>query len=341
MGDDMVLVIDGNSLVHRSFHALAGSTASEQQPAWAVRGLLGQLVAAVDRIRATRVIVGFDDPHSSLRRERWPQYKANRAEKLPTLVEQLLAAVETMRALGLAVVVPQGLEADDVLASVAAQARASQSRAVIVTSDRDAFSLIDDTTSVLRIINGGVDASPLLTPERLVTLLGVRPEQYRDYAALRGDASDNLPGVNGIGPKTAARLLATFGTAAAAFDDLDVVQQALGVGVARRLAEDGARAAWELNHLVMAQHCDVPIQDEGGALPLPVGPVAEVFRAHNLTWSAAQATRVLCDAEIEVSRPPRQEPAWNPDHARTYRSTPRRETVAKVAATVSPQLALF
>ena len=89
-----------------------------------------------------------------------------------------------------------------------------------MTSDRDSFALIDDNTSVLRIINGGVEASPLLTAARLPLLLGINGAQYRDYAALRGDASDNLPGVRGIGPKTAAKLLAALGSARAAFDDL-------------------------------------------------------------------------------------------------------------------------
>ncbi len=338
MDEPVLLAIDGNSLVHRSFHAMAGSTASEQ-PSWAVRGLLSQLVAAVDRIRPTTVVIGFDDPDRSLRREQWPQYKANRTEKLATLVEQLVAAVETMRALGLSVVVPEGLEADDVLASAAAHAQKTETRAVIVTSDRDAFSLIDDRTNVLRIINGGVDASPLLTPDRLVTLLGVRPEQYRDYAALRGDASDNLPGVTGIGPKTASRLLTAFGNARAAFDDLGAVASTLGAAVGRRLSDPAARAAWELNQLVMAQRTDVDLQlDDGrGVLPLDVDAVAEVYRAHNLTWSAAQAARVLCDVEVAEQRPPRVTPAWDPNHARTYRT----RVVSKPAPPVNPQLALF
>ena len=244
----VVMAIDGNSLVHRSFHAQARTAALGEglRPGWAVRGLLTQLVAAVDRIQPTTVVIGFDDPDRSLRREQWPQYKANRIEKLDTLVTQLVTAAEVLRTLGLAVVVPEGLEADDVLASTAAATRAAGGTTTIVTSDRDSFSLIDDSASVLRIINGGVEASPLLTPERLVLLLGVRPDQYRDYAALRGDPSDNLPGVRGIGPRTAAALLAHFGTARAAFDDLDAVGSALGAGCARRLAEPGAREAWGL-----------------------------------------------------------------------------------------------
>ena len=89
----------------------------------------------------------------------------------------------------------------------------------MATSDRDSFSLIDEHTRMLRILNGGVDASPLLDPERLAMVTGVRPDQYLDLAALRGDTSDNLPGVHGFGTKTAVRLLQALGTARAAFDD--------------------------------------------------------------------------------------------------------------------------
>lgn len=302
----IVLAIDGNSLVHRSFHAQADSG----QPAWAVRGLLTQLVAAVDRIRPAAVVIGFDDPASSLRREQWPQYKAHRGEKLETLVEQLELAVTAMRRLGVCVVIPPGLEADDVLASTARWAQAQGAETVIVTSDRDAFALISEHTRVLRIINGGVDASPLMTPERLVLLCGVRPEQYRDYAALRGDPSDNLPGVRGIGPRTGARLLAEFGTAAAAFADLDAVRDRLGPGLAKRLADPEARPRWELNCQVMTPHDTLELGLVLGAgcgvLPLDASAVADVFRGQRLVWSIASALRVLADVEPEEQRPPRE-----------------------------------
>ncbi len=310
----MVLAIDGNSLVHRSFHAQARTGAhTAGRPSWAVRGLLMQLVAAVDRVRPVAVVVGFDDPDASIRRARWPSYKANRVDKLDTLVEQLADSVTTMRRLGLNVVVPAGLEADDVLASTATAATAAAARTVVVTSDRDAFALIDESTSVLRIINGGVDASPLMTADRLELLLGVRPEQYRDFAALRGDPSDNLPGVRGIGPRTAARLLSEFGTAAAAFDALDAVTERLGAGVGRRLAAAGARQAWELNCQVMAMHRDIPIAldlDAGpGVLPVPAAAVAEIYRRQNLTWTLRDALRVLAHVEPDEPLPPRA-PNW-------------------------------
>jgi 5'-3' exonuclease len=306
-GDRILLAVDGNSLLHRSFHAQAstGLRDASGRPMWAVRGLLSQLVAAVDRIRPEAVIIGFDDPAASTRRARWPQYKATRTEKLPTLVDQLSLAVQVLQAMGVAVVVPAGLEADDVLASVARIAPSLGARTVIVTSDRDSFALIDDATSVLRIINGGVEASPLLTPERLVTMLGIPPQLYRDYAALRGDASDNLPGVRGIGPKTAAKLLGALGGARDAFEDLAGdgarVLAAIGDGGAKRLGEVGARAAWELNCQVMAMHDDVELglrpPAGPGYLPLPPDGVRDAFAAQQLTWTAAAALRVLSHVE--------------------------------------------
>ncbi|WP_375498868.1 5'-3' exonuclease H3TH domain-containing protein [uncultured Jatrophihabitans sp.] len=341
MEQPVVLAVDGNSLVHRSFHAQAQTG----QPSWAVRGLLTQLVAAVERVRPALVVVGFDDPEQSLRRERWPSYKANRVDKLETLVEQLLEAAAVLREIGVAVVVPPGLEADDVLASAAAFAPRHGARTVIATSDRDAFALIDCHTHVLRIINGGVDASPTMTAERLVMLLGVRPEQYRDFAALRGDPSDNLPGVRGVGPKLAARLLAEFDSARAAFDDLDAVAARLGAAAARRLAAEGARAAWELNCQVMTMHADLELGlDLGqgaGVLPLAADPVAAAFRARNLTWSAGNAVRVL--AEVEPTDAPSVEHAAERQWWRT--SSPRRlpplpTRAAKQRAAVG-QLSLF
>ncbi len=310
--EPVVLAIDGNSLVHRSFHAQArtGQLTDDGRPTWAVRGLLMQLVAAVERIRPSAVVIGFDDPDSSTRRERWPEYKAHRVDKLETLVDQLSAAAAVMRELGVCVVVPAGLEADDVLASTAAYAKRVAARTVIMTSDRDAFALIDDTTRVLRIINGGVDASPLMTAARLELLLGIRPEQYRDYAALRGDPSDNLPGVRGVGPRTAARLLQQLGQAQRAFDDLDAVRVALGAGIAARLCAAGARKAWQRNCQVMTMHTDVAIELDlaagPGVLPLDAEAVRAAFAAQHLTWTAKDALRVLAglDAEAEADAGP-------------------------------------
>ncbi|MFL6162494.1 MAG: 5'-3' exonuclease H3TH domain-containing protein [Jatrophihabitantaceae bacterium] len=319
----VLLAIDGNSLVHRSYHSQAstGLRSAAGEPLWAVRGLLTQLVAAVERIAPIAVLVGFDDPERSLRRERWPSYKASRVEKLETLVCQLTAAAEALRELGLAVIVPAALEADDVLASAARFGRRNGVETVIMTSDRDAFALIDEHTRVLRIINGGVEASPMLTPERFQTMQGIRPDQYRDLAALRGDPSDNLPGVRGFGPKTAARLLAELGSVEAALADLaaggDRVVAAIGPALAARLAEPAAQAAWRLNCQVMTMHDDLELCLElaagPGVLPLAVEAVRSVYAAHRLTWTAAAALRVLAHHDGPPPPPP-PEQHWQSEH---------------------------
>ena len=315
----VLLAVDGNSLVHRSFHSQAGTglRAADGRPLWAIRGLLTQLVAAAERICPAAIVVGFDDPVVSHRRTRWPQYKASRTEKLHNLVSQLDGAAEVLRSMGVKVVVPDGLEADDVLASAARFAPQSGARTVIMTSDRDSFALIDEHTRVLRIINGGVDASPLLTPDLLATMLGIRPEQYCDYAALRGDPSDNLPGVRGVGPKTAARLLATMGSAAAVFDDLEAggaqVRAIVGNAAANRLAQPEAKLAWQLNCQVMRMHNDLELGldfDGGpGLLPLDPAAVEAAFRAHQLTWTTSAALQFLAYQD-----PPQRpvEQAWSP-----------------------------
>lgn len=335
----VVLAVDGNAIVHRAFHTRVGFRDTGGRPMWAVRGLLAQLVAAVDRVDPDVVVVGFDDPAVSVRRERWPQYKAQRPDKLDTLVEQLATAVDVLRELGVQVVVPAGLEADDVLASVAAQAPAAGATTVVMTSDRDAFGLIDPHTRVLRIINGGVEASPMLTAERLELMLGVRPDQYRDFAALRGDPSDNLPGVRGFGPRTAARLLAALGSVGEAFADLDsggvLVVEAIGPARAARLAEPASRAAWELNCQVMTMHPHVAVDLTGaaGALPLPAAAVRSIYAAQDLHWTTAAALRALArDGSGPV--PPAVEPSWA--------SRPSRRTHPPLpACRPSDQLALF
>ena len=312
-----LLALDGNSLLHRAFHASAGSgfRTPDGRPMWAVRGVLSQLVSAADRVCADAVVVGFDDPTASSRRERWPSYKAHRAPKPPTLELQLRAAVDVLRELGVQVVVPAGLEADDVLASAAAYAPTVGARTVVVTSDRDSFALIGEHTRMLRILNGGVDASPLLDPERLATLTGVRPDQYLDYAALRGDASDNLAGVQGFGPKTTARLLAALGSARAAFDDAagegTLCRAAVGVALTKVLRTPAAREAWELNcaAMTMVDTVDLGLDlDAGvGCLPLDESAIRLTYERHGLYAPPAVRALALHEPAPRAEEP---EPAW-------------------------------
>lgn len=339
MTQNSLVVIDGNSLAHRAYHARAATAAHtpDGRPVWAVQGFLTQLIDVTNRLHPTALVVGFDDPHRNLRKEKWPEYKAGRKAKPEDLEPQIHLIIELLRQLGVHTIVPEGYEADDVLASAAREAASLGWPCTLVTSDRDAFALIDTNTRVLRIINGGVDSSPLLTADLLPVLCGVRPDQYRMYAAVRGDASDNLPGITGIGEKTAAKMLAAFDTVEAAFADLDAggqrVRAELGAGVAGKLAR-ADRSVYEKNLQIMTM---VDSLTQGTAnsvrqatLPIPAA-VHDCLAPLGLQFLRHAIARALGDAG-DLS--PAQVPASSVATARAQVPAPR-TTTAQPPASVS------
>lgn len=314
----LLLVVDAPSLLHRSHHARVASDLRDRggRPAWALHGMLRQVLDAVERFAPHRVVLGFDDRRSSVRATTYPDYKAGRAEKHPELVEQIDRAAGMLDAMGLHTVTPAGLEADDVTASAAAWARREGWQCVVVTSDRDAFAHISEATRVLRLIDGGIHGSPLLDPAKLFTMYGVEAGHYLEFAALRGDASDNLPGVAGIGEKAASLLLEVAGsmqavwadlehtggeTLVAALDSLAVERtgRRVGAGVLRKLSAEGARDQFEFNRSMMAGRDDLDlgltpdVRRSTGALPLDEQAVSRVAGHLGVTTTTDLAVRVL------------------------------------------------
>ncbi|NRQ51424.1 5'-3' exonuclease [Aeromicrobium stalagmiti] len=314
----LLLVVDAPSLLHRNHHARAhtGMTDRSGRPAWALHGMLRQILEAIDGFAPDAVIFGLDDRTASVRRDFYPDYKAGRAEKDAALVDQLERAGALLDALGLATLTPPGLEADDVSASGATWARDNGWSCVIVTSDRDAFAHISDHTQVLRLINGGIQASPLLNPARLLTMYGVAAEHYLDFAALRGDASDNLPGVTGIGEKTAATLLTQVGSMQTVWADIDhnagrlvadtldswAAEQGtrrMGATVVRRLTTGDARERFDFNVRIMSGRDDLDlgitpdVPGTPGLLPLDPQRVNHVVGFLDVESTTSLAIRVL------------------------------------------------
>jgi DNA polymerase-1 len=314
----LLLVVDAPSLLHRNHHARAhtGITDRSGRPAWALHGMLLQILEAIDGFAPDAVIFGLDDRTTSVRADIYPTYKAGRAEKDAALVEQLDRAGALLDALGLATLTPPGLEADDVSASGATWARDNGWNCVIITSDRDAFAHISDHTRVLRLINGGIGASPLLTPARLVAMYGVPAEHYLDFAALRGDASDNLPGVAGIGEKTAATLLTQVGSMQTVWADIDhnagnaviatmdswaaeTGARRMGTTVVRRLTAPHARERYDFNVQIMSGHVDLDlgitpdVPGTPGLLPLDTHRVHTVVGYLGVETTTSLAIRVL------------------------------------------------
>ena len=319
-GTRLLLVVDAPSLLHRNHHARAdtGLRDAGGRAAWALHGMLRQILEVIDQFAPDAVVFGLDDRTASVRAATYPAYKAGRAEKDPTLVDQLERASALLDALGLRTVTPAGLEADDVSASAAAWAESRGWDCVIVTSDRDSFAHISERTQVLRLISGGINASPLLNPARLRVLYGIAAEHYLEYAALRGDVSDNLPGVPGIGEKTAPVLLAQMGSMQAVWADIDHCAGAtlvatldsyaeeeglrrIGAGLLKRLADPAARDRFEFNMSIMSGRTDLDlgltpdVPGTPGLLPLDPDRVARVVGHLGVATTTELALRVLTE----------------------------------------------
>jgi 5'-3' exonuclease len=310
----LLLVLDGNSLIHRAYYA--GATGRllvdhDDRPVWALKGLVGYLARAAARLRPDAVLVGFDCPDHSARRDEYPAYKAHRPAKPADLAEQLVAAPSLLCAAGIATVVPASYEADDVLASAAAHARRGGWRCVVVTSDRDAFALIDTSTSVLRVCNGGLDNAVLVTRVSLSEVYGVEPWQYRDYAALRGDPSDNLPGVRGFGTATAARLLSVFGSVDAAWAALDggdaqAVRAVVGDSASECLGLPAMREAVDRNRRLMRMRADLPMPDlEATRLPLDLASMRRALARRGINlgpslWALTGGALPMGDHDVRT-----------------------------------------
>ena len=259
----LLLAVDGNGLAHRAWHAAGGQDAPLAAARQAFLRLLLRVAAAA---RPTACVVGFDDPEpgSSLRRAAHPSYKAGRPPKPPGLAAFLDELPALLDDLGLAVVVPAGLEADDVLGSAAWAAERRGAAATLATGDRDAFALVTASVAVWWLRDGG-RVEPV-SPSWLRARYGVLPAAWPDLAALCGDPSDALPGVTGVGPVTAARLLAAYPDVHAALADPEGLARLVGERAARALAEQ--RATYERNRQLMAIRRDLPLDLAASARPL-------------------------------------------------------------------------
>ena len=205
-----LLLIDGNSLLHRAFHALPQSlSTSSGQPTNAIYGLAQMLLPLLKEKPPDAALVAFDAPGKTFRDELFEDYKAGRPPADETLIAQFDLAHELIDALGMTQTEIAGYEADDIIGTVAEKARAAGFEVLIITGDRDVLQLVNEQTSVLATIRG-LSETRLYKPDKVYEEYGVWPEQIADYKALVGDSSDNIPGVVGVGPKSAAQLLAQF-----------------------------------------------------------------------------------------------------------------------------------
>ena len=249
------MLVDGNSLTYRAFFALPTDLATASgQVTNAVFGFTSMLLNLVRDHRPDQVVITFDRPEPTFRHQRLDSYKANRDSAPDILREQMGLVRQVVATLALPVVEMPGWEADDVIATLTDQAVARGDDVVIVTGDRDSYQLVRDPHVKVLYNRRGVSDYVLYDEAGILERTGVRPEQYVHYAALRGDPSDNLPGVPKVGEKTAARLVSTYGDLDGIFAHTAEQTPALR----RNLEENEAQA--RTNAELMALVHDVPLE---------------------------------------------------------------------------------
>ena len=255
---DRLLLIDGHSVAYRAFFALPveNFATSTGQPTNAVFGFTSMLINVLRDEAPTHVAVAFDVSRHTFRTDEYPDYKGTRAKSPEEFTGQVPLIKEVLDAMHITTFEKAGFEADDILGTLATQAEAQGFEVLICSGDRDAFQLVTDNVTVLYPRKGMSDLARM-TPEAINEKYGVMPAQYPDIAALVGETSDNLPGVPGVGPKTAAKWLGQFGSLEALINSVDKIPGKAGESLREHL-----------DAVIRNRHINALVRD----LDLPSGP---------------------------------------------------------------------
>ncbi|MBY8861594.1 DNA polymerase I [Nocardia sp. CA2R105] len=279
-----LLLLDGHSLAYRAFFALPADNFKTitGQTTNAVYGFTAMLINLLRDEKPTHVAAAFDVSRKTFRTEAYPEYKANRAQTPDEFRGQVEITQEVLGALGIPVMAIDGYEADDVIATLTTQAVPQGFRVLIVTGDRDSLQLVTDDVTVL-YPKKGVSELTRFTPEAVQEKYGLTPAQYPDFAALRGDPSDNLPGIPGVGEKTAAKWVREYGDLNTLVERVDQVKGKVG---------DALRA--NLSSVVLNRQLTEMVKDV--ALPYTPDQLAQQ------PWDRDRIHRLFDDLEFRVLR---------------------------------------
>ncbi len=279
-----LMLLDGNSLAFRAFYALPAENFKTRGGLTtnAVYGFTAMLINLLRDEGPTHIAAAFDVSRQTFRSERYPEYKANRSTTPDEFHGQIDITKEVLNALGITVLSEPGFEADDLIATLATQAENEGYRVLIVTGDRDSLQLVSDDVTVLYPVKG-VSELTRFTPEAVVEKYGLTPRQYPDFAALRGDPSDNLPGIPGVGEKTASKWIIEYGSLQGLVDNVDAVRGKVGDALRAHVASVVLNR--DLTELVR----DVPLAQTPDTLRLQ-------------PWDRDQIHRLFDDLEFRVLR---------------------------------------
>ena len=279
-----LMLLDGNSLAFRAFYALPAENFKTRGGLTtnAVYGFTAMLINLLRDEQPSHIAAAFDVSRQTFRKDKYPEYKEGRSATPDEFRGQIDITKEVLGALGITVLAEQGFEADDIIATLATQAENNGYHVLVVTGDRDSLQLVSDDVTVLYPVRG-VSELTRFTPEAVQAKYGLTPAQYPDFAALRGDPSDNLPGVPGVGEKTATKWIVEHGSLQTLVDNVDTVKGKVG---------DALRA--NLSSVVLNRELTELVKN----VPLPQTP--DTLRM--LPWDRDQIHRLFDDLEFRVLR---------------------------------------
>ena len=226
-----LVLVDGSSYLYRAFHAFPPLTNSAGEPTGAMYGVLNMLKSLISQVQPSHIAVVFDAKGKTFRDEMFEQYKSHRPPMPDDLRKQIQPLHDIIRALGIPLLVIEGVEADDVIGTLAVAASKANKKVLISTGDKDMAQLVDDNIMLINTMN-----NTLLDREAVIEKYGIPPELIIDYLALMGDSADNIPGVAGVGEKTALGLLQGIGSMAEIYANLDKVAE-LPIRGAKKLGD--------------------------------------------------------------------------------------------------------
>jgi len=226
-----LVLVDGSSYLYRAFHAFPPLTNSAGEPTGAMYGVLNMLKSLISQVQPSHIAVVFDAKGKTFRDEMFEQYKSHRPPMPDDLRKQIQPLHDIIRALGIPLLVIEGVEADDVIGTLAVAASKANQKVLISTGDKDMAQLVDDNIMLINTMN-----NTLLDREAVIEKYGIPPELIIDYLALMGDSADNIPGVAGVGEKTALGLLQGIGSMAEIYANLDKVSE-LPIRGAKKLGD--------------------------------------------------------------------------------------------------------
>ena len=270
----VIAVIDGNSLMHRAFHAVPPTmNAPDGRPTNAVFGFLNMFLKMVDEFTPDGVVCAFDKGRPKVRMEMLPQYKAQRPPMDPNLRSQFPMIKELLASLSIPVVELEGWEGDDILGTLARRGEAQGCDMYLVTGDRDMYQLVTDHVHVVSTRKGLSDIA-IMTPESVDDLYhGITPELVPDFYGLKGDSSDNIPGVPGIGPKKASALIVQYGSLDEVIAHADEVKGKMGENLRAHI--DDALISRKIATIMT----DAPVECDLGEVSFPAFDAAAVSAA--------------------------------------------------------------